>query len=172
MGIPKGAVIQKMQTEIKNIDAISILNRHPEDTEKIELVMIEEHITYSRFFKMIKLGVPKAAVEQKMILEGIDIFCLDKGKQFIPNIEIIKPKEIFSEILLKKLKKKEDFEKINIGNKSCINLNQNSKINLDEEPKNNFRINNNINLKNNNLKIGFSMEELLNKRNLLFQLQK
>lgn len=174
MGIPKAAVIQKIQSELVHVDASLLLSRDPNDTEKIKLVMTEEHPSYSRFFKMIKMGIPKAAVEQKMILEGIDIFYLDKGKQLIPNIEIIQSKDLFSELLLKKLKKIDNSEKVNIDHNSNKNLNKNIKIKSDKEQINGS-ISNNINDKskiNNKLKIGFSMEELLNKRNSLFQLQK
>jgi hypothetical protein len=162
MGIPKDAVIQKMKSEVNSIDAKNLLNRDPNDIEKIKLVMTEEHQSYSRFFKMIKLGVPKAAVEQKMILEGIDIYYLDKGKQLIPNIEIIKTKDIFSELFTKKLRKKDSLEKNikdNNSNKKVSNLEINLHTNI-------------VNKSQNNLKIGFSMEELLNKRNTLFYSKK
>jgi hypothetical protein len=169
IGIPKAAIIQKMMNEIDNIDAHYILNRDPDEIETIKLVMTEEHDYYSRFFKMIKMGIPKVAVQQKMILEGIDINYLDKGKDLIPNIAILKKKDMFSELLLKKVKNNE-------VNNNHLNKNFNSdKIN--SLIKN---TNSNINLENislnkkykNDIKIGISMEELLRKRNTIFQMQK
>ena len=158
MGIPKAAIIQKMKNEIENIDAHFILNRDPDEIETIKLVMTEEHDNYSRFFKMIKMGIPKAAVQQKMILEGIDINYLDKGKDLIPNIAIFKKKDMFSELVLKKLKKNEfsanDIHKnLNLDKKTSQIHTTNSRIQLD-------------------IRMGISMEELLSKRNTIFQLQK
>jgi hypothetical protein len=169
IGIPKAAIIQKMMNEIDNIDAHYILNRDPDEIETIKLVMTEEHDYYSRFFKMIKMGIPKVAVQQKMILEGIDINYLDKGKDLIPNIAILKKKDMFSELVLKKLKKNEvddnhlnknfNLDKINSllpNTKSKINL---ENISLNKKLKNDFRM-------------AISMEELLSKRNTIFQIQK
>ena len=158
MGIPKAAIIQKMKNEIENINAHFILNRDPDEIETVKLVMTEEHDNYSRFFKMIKMGIPKAAVQQKMILEGIDINYLDKGKDLIPNIAIFKKKDMFSELVLKKLKKNEfsanDIHKnLNLDKKTSQIHTTNSRIQLD-------------------IRMGISMEELLSKRNTIFQLQK
>ena len=180
MGIPKGAVIQKMKNEVENIDASLLLNRDPNEIEKIKLVMTEEHLSYSRFFKMIKMGIPKAAVQQKMLLEGIDIYNLDKGKQLIPNIEIIKTKDIFTELVNKKLKKIDingiiNNGQMNIDDKSTNFLNKNIKIEFDKNLQNKLQYklqNKSQNKSQNNFKMGFSMEELLNKRNTIFQLQK
>ena len=122
------------------------------------------------------MGIPKAAVQQKMLLEGIDIYNLDKGKQLIPNIEIIKTKDIFTELVNKKLKKIDingiiNNGQMNIDDKSTNFLNKNIKIEFDKNLQNKLQ----YKLQNksqNNFKMGFSMEELLNKRNTIFQLQK
>jgi hypothetical protein len=171
MGIPKAAVIQKMNNEISNIDSFEILNRDYDDIEKIKLVMIEEHDNYARFFKMIRLGIPKAAVEQKMILEGIDINYLDKAKQLIPNIEIIKYKDIFSDLMHKKLKPIDDTNNKFKNNRSTdlhnnlvksININNIDKSLVKNTDKNTDK----------NIIRGINMEELLNKRNTLLGFQK
>ena len=165
MGIPKAAVIQKMNNEISSINASEILNRDYDDIEKVKLVMIEEHNNYARFFKMIRLGIPKAAVEQKMILEGIDIIYLDKAKQLIPNLEINKYKDIFSDLMHKKLKP------IDCGyNQFKNNITVNLPNNLDKGKDKGI---DKIYEKNisKNIITGINMEELLNKRNTLFGLK-
>jgi hypothetical protein len=160
MGIPKAAVIIKMNNEISNIDAESILNRDPDEKETINLIMVEEHENYIRFFKMIKMGIPIAAVHQKMILEKIDINYLSKGKDLIPDIKISNTNDIFSEIMNIKLK---------------ANVNHDFKL----DKKTNQNLHNNLNKKVNinslNSKVGLtsiSIEEILNKRNTLSQIQK
>uniref|UniRef100_A0A914BWG4 Uncharacterized protein n=1 Tax=Acrobeloides nanus TaxID=290746 RepID=A0A914BWG4_9BILA len=42
------------------------------------VVKIKDHPSYAMYFKMLKLGVPEAAVRQKMITEGIDPSILSK----------------------------------------------------------------------------------------------
>jgi hypothetical protein len=118
---------------------------------------------------MIKMGIPKVAVQQKMILEGIDINYLDKGKDLIPNIAILKKKDMFSELLLKKVK-----------NNEVDNNHLNKNFNSDKINSLIKNTNSNINLENislnkkykNDIKMGISMEELLSKRNTIFQIQK
>lgn len=43
------------------------------------LVKANEHETYSKYFKMVKMGVIELAVKQKMQAEGLDPSILDKG---------------------------------------------------------------------------------------------
>lgn len=154
MGIPKAAVIIKMNNEIPNIDAKCILNKDPDEQEIIELTTVEEHEYYMRFFKMIKIGIPKAAVQQKMILENIDINYLDRGKDLIPKSNISNKKDMFSELM-----------KIKLINNTSHDFKLDKKTNL------NFigNLNKNKNILNNNSRMTINIEELLNKRNALFK---
>lgn len=136
LGIPKQAVAHKMVSELNDIKLISILDKDYNGYERVKLIMVEEHENYCRFFKMIKIGIPRVAVEQKMLIESLDINYLDKGKSLIPNIPIFKKNDLFMELAQKKLKKRN--------------------TNKIDEPK--------ISIKKN----GINMEELLMKRNLLF----
>ena len=54
-----------------------------------ELVAISEHPSYSKFFRMIKMGLPRDAVKAKMKLEGFDESYLDKSAD--EKIPIAKP---------------------------------------------------------------------------------
>ena len=137
MGVPKQAVGHKMIAELNDISSISILDKDYNGFERVKLIMIEEHENYCRFFKMIKMGVPRAAVEQKMLIESLDINYLDKAKSVIPNIPIINKNNLFAELTEKKLKKVNTTHKTN-EHKILINKN------------------------------GINMEELLMKRNLLY----
>ena len=103
---------------------------------------------------MIKIGIPKAAVQQKMILENIDINYLDRGKDLIPKSNISNKKDMFSELM-----------KIKLINNTSHDFKLDKKTNL------NFigNLNKNKNILNNNSRMTINIEELLNKRNALFK---
>jgi hypothetical protein len=95
VGTPKPAVQLKMQQE--KLDP-SILDKDPdelislddeEDDEKEEQegpqVKVSEHPKYAKFFKMLKVGTPKPAVQLKMQQEKLDPSILDKDpEEMIP----------------------------------------------------------------------------------------
>lgn len=117
VGLPKQAVMAKMEQE--GLDPNVILN--PPDqmipvdvpaktgdaiaadsaTAKAEpaaeeTVPVAEHPKYMKFFKMLKIGLPPAAVKLKMEQEGVDPGMLDKPPdEKIPLID--KPKEAAEE---------------------------------------------------------------------------
>jgi hypothetical protein len=86
MGLPKGAVVIKMQQEDANP---AMLDKNPQDlipesesaappAAAVEMVPISEHPQYSKYFKMLKMGLPKGAVANKMQQEGANPAMLDK----------------------------------------------------------------------------------------------
>ena len=55
----------------------------------VELVALSEHPSYSKYFRMIKMGLPRDAVKAKMKLEGIDESYIDKNPD--EKIPVTKP---------------------------------------------------------------------------------
>jgi hypothetical protein len=86
MGLPKDAVKHKMTQD--NVDATKIdldpttlipeIEKPPNAKEEMKMVKVSEHPKYEKFFKMIKTGVPRQAVLNKMKAEGVDESMLDK----------------------------------------------------------------------------------------------
>ncbi len=56
-----------------------------------ELVAVSEHPSYSKYFRMIKMGLPRDAVKAKMKLEGIDESYIDKSPD--EKIPLTKPND-------------------------------------------------------------------------------
>lgn len=102
MGIPKAAVQIKIVNEIGS-DGIEILQHNPEDLIVVRKIKLSEHSVYMRFFKMINLGIPRKAVEQKMIMENIDIDILNDPDKLIIEMPIINS-DFGKQLSLKKLK--------------------------------------------------------------------
>ena len=78
-GIPRPAVEQKMQME--NLDT-SVLDLDPEKSLSAQAKSdngpaLKDHPDYSTFFKMLKAGIPRPAVEQKMQMAGLNPDVLD-----------------------------------------------------------------------------------------------
>jgi len=88
IGIPKAAVQLKIVNEI-GAEGIEILQHNPEDLIVLRKIKQSDHSVYMRFFKMINLGIPRKAVEQKMIMENIDINILNDPDKLIIEIPII-----------------------------------------------------------------------------------
>jgi hypothetical protein len=95
VGLPLAAV--KLKAEAEGLDA-SMLERDPtelvpvQDTPpaaaaaaEVEKVAVSQHPKYAKFFKMLKVGLPKDAVKNKMTQEGFDPAILDKAEdELIP----------------------------------------------------------------------------------------
>jgi hypothetical protein len=110
MGIPKGAVLIKITNELGD-SGKDILSHHPEDMIVVRKIKQSEHSHYMRFFRMLSMGIPKMAVEQKMILENIDISILNEPDKRILDLPIVSMD--FGKILLsKKLKNTNPFKNI------------------------------------------------------------
>jgi hypothetical protein len=90
VGLPKEAIKLKMQQE--SIDP-SILDKQAAElvpernvssketaaSSSEEMVAVAEHPRYSKYFKMLKMGLPSGAVQLKMQQEGVDASILDKA---------------------------------------------------------------------------------------------
>lgn len=86
VGLPKDAVKAKMKAE--NVDP-SVLDKDPSDLIPLEgeaaeedegpMIRADEHPTYTKYFKMLKVGLPPDGVKAKMKAEGAaDPAILDK----------------------------------------------------------------------------------------------
>jgi Subunit CCDC53 of WASH complex len=102
VGLPKPAVAQKMFSEgvVTSIDAgLELLAQDPEvaapapggssgpsagagsgSGKSDDKVAIKDHPQYSKYFKMLKVGLPIDAVKAKMQQEGINSDYIDKVK--------------------------------------------------------------------------------------------
>jgi len=82
-GVPRGAVENKMRVE--DLDP-AVLDKDPDKplvaaaaaAEEASNLPLKDDPTYSKFFKMLKTGVPRGAVENKMRAEDLDPTVLDK----------------------------------------------------------------------------------------------
>ena len=102
VGLPKPAVAQKMLSEgvVTSLDAgLELLSLNPDsivpagaappapsaDTSKSsdEKVAIKDHPQYSKYFKMLKVGLPVDAVKAKMSQEGVIPDYIDKVLSFM-----------------------------------------------------------------------------------------
>ncbi|CAH0475261.1 unnamed protein product [Peronospora belbahrii] len=83
MGLPKDAVRQKMKAEGVNERALNLggdaLVSQLVGSFSGSSVKLQDDPIYAKFFKMLKMGIPKGAVHQKMKSEGIDERALDLG---------------------------------------------------------------------------------------------
>lgn len=119
MGIPKGAIQIKITNEIGE-KYKDILEHNPDESIIIRKIKQLDHPLYSRFFKMLSMGIPRMAVEQKMCLENIDKDILNEPEKLIMELPIIG--QDFSSILLsKKLRKRDIKHKNKIEEKKVIN---------------------------------------------------
>lgn len=99
VGLPKPAVAQKMFSEgvVTSIDAgLELLAQDPDvaapggsssgpgpgsasgSSKSDDKVAIKDHPQYSKYFKMLKVGLPVDAVKAKMQQEGINSDYIDK----------------------------------------------------------------------------------------------
>lgn len=79
VGLPATAVKAKMEQE--GVDP-SILDKDPSEMVPLEPVGVQvpvsEHPKYVKYFKMMKVGLPKDAIQAKMVQEGVNPSYLDK----------------------------------------------------------------------------------------------
>ena len=128
MGIPLLAVELKLKNEL-GLEKLGILKYRADELIEIKRVKHKDHKRYSKFFKMIGMGIPKMAIEQKMILEALDPKILDEPDKLI--IELDDAKNELSELITKKRLKKTMKSKLDYKINSKI-IKKDSKINLDE----------------------------------------
>jgi WASH complex subunit CCDC53 len=68
------------------------IQQPPESTPNDGLIKICDSPIYNKFFKMLKFGIPPAAVKQKMGSEGLDPNLLDN-----PDLMVEKPADVEEE---------------------------------------------------------------------------
>lgn len=81
MGLPEGAVRQKMKTDGVNERALDLggealvseLNPPGSDGK------LQDDPVYSKYFKMLKMGLPEGAVRQKMMQDDVNVRALELG---------------------------------------------------------------------------------------------
>jgi hypothetical protein len=129
MGIPKMAIIIKIRNELGD-DFINIMDNNSNEYIYIQKIKRCDHSYYSKFFKMLKMGIPRMAIEQKLNIENVNIEILDKGDEIILDIPIIKnnmntliEKKKLKSISMKIDEKKNDNTKV---------INKNPQIDLNE----------------------------------------
>ncbi|GLE06378.1 hypothetical protein PINS_up015625 [Pythium insidiosum] len=83
MGIPEGAVRNKMQKEGANEKALELGENAPVSALMSDPtdVCLAEDAVYSKYFKMLKMGLPDGAVRHKMLQDGADVRALELGGQ-------------------------------------------------------------------------------------------
>ncbi len=141
MGVPKIAVSLKIKSEL-NLDDKSIENILNSEVFKVNKIRVDQHKSYEKYFKMVKMGIPIMAIKQKMLVDGITDIDIEKPDSLVLDIEIPVKKDLMMELMNKKLKKKELDEKP-------------EEILIDKTKK-----------KTNNL-MGINLDELMKKRNLI-----
>ena len=103
MGLPKVSVIHKMKSE--GVDD-SVLDRDPEEMVELEeskneeqsnRVALKDHPTYAKYFKMLKMGLPKTSIVHKMRSEGVDESIIDHDPEEMIELEESKSEESKSE---------------------------------------------------------------------------
>ncbi|XP_063975100.1 WASH complex subunit 3 [Diachasmimorpha longicaudata] len=77
---------QEVPVNIDELDKIEETKPQPElEVPSAELQPINKHPLYEKYFKMVNVGVPKAAVKIKMTQEGLDPSLLDDPQRQIPK---------------------------------------------------------------------------------------
>ena len=93
VGLPKESVKAKMKLE--GVDS-TVLDRNPKDLIPLEnppdkkaeedMIAVQDHPVFSKYFKMLKVGLAKEAVKAKMTQEGVDPSYIDKDPlEMIPK---------------------------------------------------------------------------------------
>jgi hypothetical protein len=95
MGIPVAAAQQKMRLE--NLDA-SVLEKDPNEMIPVEgssvvstMIALSEHPKYAAYFSMLRVGMPKDTVLEKMRSEGLDPAILDREPTEMVELTLNKP---------------------------------------------------------------------------------
>src|SRR3546814_256925 len=80
VGISKEVVKKKLATEHPTAD-VSMMDQDSEfliEEQPQAMVAAQDHPLYQKYFKMLKVGLPAAAVKAKMALEGLDQSVIDQ----------------------------------------------------------------------------------------------
>ncbi|GMF42521.1 unnamed protein product [Phytophthora fragariaefolia] len=81
MGLPEGAVRQKMKTEGVDERALDLGGDAlvSELNTPANAIKLQDDPVYSKYFKMLKMGLPEGAVRHKMLKENADVRALQLG---------------------------------------------------------------------------------------------
>ncbi|CAM9808152.1 unnamed protein product, partial [Ectocarpus fasciculatus] len=96
MGIPRGAALQKMakdgvdQAILDTPEALFSLPKSGGEAAAAAaaaptMVAVKDHPDYQKYFKMLKMGLPRGAALQKMATEGVDQAILDTPDAMVPG---------------------------------------------------------------------------------------
>ena len=77
MHLPRGAVEQKMVAEGLDVAVLDMDPEKPLPSAEPAGPPLKDDPTYTKFFKMLSMHLPRGAVEQKMVAEGLDVAVLD-----------------------------------------------------------------------------------------------
>ena len=91
MGLPKASIVHKMKGD--GVD-VSIIDRDPEELVELEesksepkKVALKDHPVYAKYFKMLKMGLPKASIVHKMKGDGVDVSIIDRDPEEMVELE-------------------------------------------------------------------------------------
>jgi len=101
MGLPKASVIHKMKGD--GVDE-TIIDRDPEELVEVESkdeesrseepskseakkIALKDHPAYAKYFKMLKMGLPKASIVHKMKGDGVDVSIIDRDPEEMVELE-------------------------------------------------------------------------------------
>nr|CCA23131.1 forminhomology 2 domaincontaining protein putative [Albugo laibachii Nc14] len=87
VGLPEGAVRLKMESDEVDQKALELgpnasfsqLSGLKAKSMEENEILLKDHPAFSKYFKMLRLGLPDGAVQQKMISDGVDPGALDLG---------------------------------------------------------------------------------------------
>lgn len=69
---PSMKLIQKMSISESRIIESNTISTAAEDEKDKEIMSYQEHTLYSKYFKMLKVGIPMEVVKDKMRIDGVD----------------------------------------------------------------------------------------------------
>ncbi len=107
MGIPRGAVENKMKQDgidssiLDGADPNAIAKAKEATTATPSTVFLKDSKMYSKYFKMLKMGIPNGAVKNKMIKDGVNPNHLDLGPNAYEPLPAPKKLPKQSTVLLK-----------------------------------------------------------------------
>lgn len=88
MGLPEDAVRHKIKSEGADERALELGGDAPFSKlmEKPEEVKLGDDPLYSKYFKMLKMGLPEGAVRHKMVTDGLDPRALELGAEALVSV--------------------------------------------------------------------------------------
>ena len=73
---------------------VSIIDRDPEELVELEesksepkKIALKDHPVYAKYFKMLKMGLPKTSIVHKMRGDGVDVSIIDRDPEELVELE-------------------------------------------------------------------------------------